>query len=133
MGFDVSVRRRARQELEQTLEKERELGELKYRFVAMALHEFRTPLTTIQAAVEIVRRYGPRMSDDEKDSNLAEIVSEVGNITHLLDDILNFGRVDSGQMEVSPTPIDIEELFEELIGKARLQATDQHELEFRVN
>ncbi|MDA0339450.1 MAG: PAS domain S-box protein [Proteobacteria bacterium] len=133
MGFDVSVRRRARQELEQTLEKERELGELKSRFVAMASHEFRTPLTTIQAAVEIVRRYGPRMSDDEKDSNLAEIVSEVGNITHLLDDILNFGRVDSGQMEVSPTPIDIEELFEELIDKARLQATDRHELEFRVN
>ena len=133
MGFDVSVRRRARQELEQAFEKERELGELKSRFVAMASHEFRTSLTTIQAAVEIVRRYGPRMSDDEKDSNLGEIVLEVGNITRLLDDILSFGRVDSGQMEVSPTPLNIEELFEELIDKARLQATDRHVLEFRVN
>jgi PAS domain S-box-containing protein len=66
MGFDVSDRKRARLELEEALAKEKELGELKSRFVAMASREFRTPLTTIQASVDLMEHYGDRMTDEKK-------------------------------------------------------------------
>ncbi|MSO74835.1 MAG: hypothetical protein EXQ99_06800 [Alphaproteobacteria bacterium] len=66
MSFDVSGRARGRQSLEQALAHERDLGELKSRFVAMASHEFRTPLTSIQSSVDLLRRYSERMTDEKK-------------------------------------------------------------------
>ena len=96
MGFDVSDRKRSRLELGEALVKEKELGELKSRFVAMALHEFRTPLTIIQASVDLLDQYSNRIDADNKAKYLQEISREVSNITELLDGILTIGRAEAG-------------------------------------
>ena len=130
MGFDVSDRKRTRVELEEALKKERELGELKSRFVAMASHEFRTPLTTIRASVDLLEHYGDRMRDEKKTTYLQEIAREVTNITELLDDILTIGRAEAGRLELKPALLDLHRLCAEMIEMAKLDAQQGHELKF---
>jgi signal transduction histidine kinase len=127
MGVDVSDRARARESLEEALDRERELNELKSRFVAMASHEFRTPLTSIQASVDMLRRYGGRMSEEQKAENLEGIRREIANLTKLLEGILTLGRADAGRMELRPTPIDLRLICIDQIEKAKLSARPKHE------
>lgn len=128
MGFDVSDRRRSRLELEEALVKEKELGELKSRFVAMASHEFRTPLTTIQASVDLLEHYSERIDEENKVRYLQEIAREVANITELLDGILTIGQAESGRLEFRPITMDLHHLCADLIEKAKLGASPEHVL-----
>ena len=112
------------------MKKERELGELKSRFVAMASHEFRTPLTTIRASVDLLEHYGDRMRDDKKTTYLQEIAREVTNITELLDDILTIGRAEARRFELKPEALDLHRLCTEMIDMASLDAKPGHELKF---
>jgi len=130
MGFDVSDRKRTRIELEEALKKERELGELKSRFVAMASHEFRTPLTTIRASVDLLEHYGDSMPEEKKNTYLQEIAREVTNITELLDDILTIGRAEAGRLELKPAVLDFHRLCTEMIEMAKLDTTLRHQLKF---
>ncbi|MGD9539169.1 MAG: ATP-binding protein [Alphaproteobacteria bacterium] len=131
MGVDVSDRARARESLEEALDRERELNELKSRFVAMASHEFRTPLTSIQASVDMLRRYGERMSEEQKTENLEGIRREIGNLTRLLEGILTLERSDAGRMEFRPTLIDLRLICVDQVEKAKLSALPTHE--FRLD
>lgn len=130
MGVDVSDRAKALVTLEEALGRERELSELKSRFVAMASHEFRTPLTSIQASVDMLRRYGDRMSEDQKLENLRGISREIATVTALLEDILTLGRADAGRLEFRPTAMDLRALCIDLIEKAKLLARPDHAFTF---
>lgn len=130
MGFDVSDGKRSRLGLEEALAKEKELGELKSRFVAMALHQFRTPLTTIQASVDLLHHYGDRMDDNKKERYLQEIAREVTNITDLLDGILTIGRAEAGHLDFRPVNLDLNLLCADLIEKAKPAANPEHVLVF---
>jgi len=98
--------------------------------VAMASHEFRTPLTTIQASVDLLEHYGDRMRDEKKVTYLREIAREVTNITGLLDDILTIGRAEAGRLELKPAPFDLHRLCAEMVEMARLNSKPGHELKF---
>lgn len=130
MGVDVSDRARARHSLEQALVRERELNELKSRFVAMASHEFRTPLTSIQASVDLLRRYSGRMSEEQKLENLRGISREIATVTELLEGILTLGRADAGRTEFRPVALDLRALCVDLIEKAKLTARPDHDFRF---
>ncbi len=130
IGVDVSDRTRARESLEQALVHERELGELKSRFVAMASHEFRTPLTSIQASVDLIRRYGERMSEEQKFENFRSINREIATVTALLEDILTLGRAEAGQVGFHPAAIDLQALCLDQLERAKLVAKSNHEFKF---
>jgi PAS domain S-box-containing protein len=130
MGFDVSERNRSRVELEDALEREKELGELKSRFVAMASHEFRTPLTTIQAAVDLMLRYSDRIDEEQKQAHLMEISREVSNITGLLNDALTLSRDEAGKLSFHPQPTNLRALCADLLEKAKLDALPAHQIAY---
>jgi PAS domain S-box-containing protein len=130
MGVDITERARARERLEEALAKERELGELKSRFIAMASHEFRTPLTTIQASVDLLRRYSDRMSEAQKQDNLVSIRREIVTLTELLDGILTIGRAEAGRLDFEPRGLDLRSLAIDLIEKAKLTARPDHSFVF---
>ena len=130
MGVDVSDRARGRESLEQALVRERELSKLKSNFVAMASHEFRTPMTSIQASVDLLRRYNARMSEEQKLENLGSISREIATVTALLEDILTLGRADAGRIDFRPAALDLRALCLDQIEKARLIAKPQHEFKF---
>jgi signal transduction histidine kinase len=104
--------------LAQALERERELLQLKSRFVNMVSHEIRTPLTTIRAASDLLLRYGDRMSLDERGREIGAIQREVGQLAGLVDDVLAIGRTEKEGRPLKPATVDLETAIREHWGQA---------------
>jgi PAS domain S-box-containing protein len=111
----------AQEGLKGALEKERELHALKSRFVSMASHEFRTPLSTIMGSIDLIARYA---SEDEKvDKHVKRIRSKVRELTAMLNEFLSLERIEQGVVQVQPAEVDVVhqciEQIEELRGLAK--------------
>jgi signal transduction histidine kinase len=127
---EMAGRRGVEADLRAALEREKELGRLKSRFVAMASHEFRTPLTTIAAASDLLLHYDKRMSTADKVKNLGEIQAEVRNMTDLLEDILLIGQGEADRIRFKPVPIDLEPFCTELVEKTESLNKFSHPIRF---
>lgn len=96
---DMTRRKEAEQEIHHALARERELGELKTRLVAMASHEFRTPLAAILSSAELLAHYGERIDAAERQGILAELVAGAQRMQAVLDDMLSLGEADEGKLK----------------------------------
>lgn len=112
---DITPYKEAEKNLRNALQKERELGELKTRFVIMASHEFRTPLATIQATSDTLHHYAHRMTLEQREQSFNKIQRQIAHMTDLLDDILIAGRLEAGAMKVHFTTVNIPELLREIV------------------
>ncbi len=102
---------KSKDELSRSLEKERELGELKSRFVSMASHEFRTPLSTIQTSAYLIEKYKTTQEQPNREKHLHRIISAVGMLTDTLNDFLSVGKLEEGKIQVRLAEINIQELI----------------------
>jgi two-component system sensor kinase FixL len=89
----------AKEEVVLSLEKEKELGLLKSRFVSIASHEFRTPLTSIQLSVSLIEKYAEPFNNINIVKHVGKIKSAVGNLTSILNDFLSLEKLESGKQE----------------------------------
>ncbi len=112
--------KQAEDEIRRALQEEKELGELKSRFVSMASHEFRTPLTTIRTAIEILERYGDVASEAKKSEYFQRIRAAIQNINQLVEDVLIIGEAESGKLEFNPQWLDLEALCQEILEEIEL-------------
>ncbi len=117
-------------ELKRALEKEKDLGELKSRFVSMTSHEFRTPLATILSAAELLENYGPRLPESEKSELMAMIKGSVKHMTHMLEQVLLIGKAEAGKLEFNPEPVDLSEFCRKLMGELTQAGNGEHRLVF---
>lgn len=98
-------------EIFKSLEKEKELGELKSRFVSMASHEFRTPLSTILSSTYLIEKYTLSDEQPKRDKHLQRIISSVNMLTDILNDFLSVGKIEEGKIHVRPATINVKELM----------------------
>ncbi len=121
--------KRAEQEILNSLNKERELGEMKSRFVSMASHEFRTPLTTILSSANLIARY----EDDQvaRMKHIARIKNSVQNLTSILNDFLSLEKLESGAQKIEIVEFDLLDLVYEV--KDELQAMLKKEQDIQIN
>jgi PAS domain S-box-containing protein len=126
--IDISELKRAEAETKKALLKEKELGELKSRFVSMTSHEFRTPLATILSASELIENYGERLPQDEKRELMALIKGSVKHMTHLLEQVLLIGKADAGKMDFAPAPLDLAAFCRRLLGELAQANGAEHRL-----
>ena len=103
--------------IEKTLDKERELNELKSRFVSMASHEFRTPLSTILSSATLVGKYEREDQNDKREKHLSRIKSSVKNLTTILNDFLSIDKLEEGKIQVNNSKFLINELIDEASGE----------------
>jgi PAS domain S-box-containing protein len=90
---------KTKNELHAALEKEKELNEMKTRFVSMASHEFRTPLTTILSSLSLVKTYGDQNNSEKQDKHIHKIKSSITNLTDILNDFLSVSKMEEGKIE----------------------------------
>lgn len=90
-------------ELEISLEKEKVLGDLKTRFVSMASHEFRTPLTSILGSATLIEKYKNAEDQPKREQHINRIKSSVSHLTEILEEFLSVGKLEDGKLEVHPT------------------------------
>lgn len=97
------------------LKKEMELNELKSRFVTMASHEFRTPLSAILSSVSLISKYNDPKDEEKRTKHINRIKSSVANLTGILNDFLSLSRLEEGRVMNTPAEFDIRELSDEAL------------------
>lgn len=110
----LSELKEARREALSSLEKERELNELKSRFISMASHEFRTPLTTIASSANLMLRYPEKEQQAQREKHGKRIKNAVNNLVNILNDFLSLEKLEGGYVEVNCQPIAVKDFLEEL-------------------
>jgi PAS domain S-box-containing protein len=101
-------------ELQRALKQERDLVDMKTRFVAVASHEFRTPLSSIHFATNFLKHYGNRIDESERVRKLDNILLQLDQMTSLLNDVLAYGKNDSGAIDLMLTNVDLRIFLEKL-------------------
>lgn len=96
--------RNSEQELRRAYEKEKELSELKSRFVSMASHEFRTPLSTILSSADLIEAYTREEQQEKRARHTGRIKSSVSNLTGILNDFLSLSKLEEGKVGIQPAP-----------------------------
>jgi PAS domain S-box-containing protein len=112
--------RRQEKELQSSLEKENELSELKTRFVSMASHEFRTPLSTILSSVELVEAYVKESQQAKRQKHIDRIKESVNNLNNILNDFLSLSRLEEGRVITEPESFDFNVFCEQVLDEIRL-------------
>ncbi|MBD2722341.1 sensor histidine kinase [Hymenobacter armeniacus] len=113
----AQLERRTR-ELSQALAAEQELGELKSRFVSMASHEFRTPLTAVLTSATLIEKYPAAEQQDKRQRHLDRIRTSVKHLTDILEEFLSVGKLEDGRIEAHPARVDLPALLREAIADA---------------
>ncbi len=98
-------------ELQRALSKERELNELKSRFLSMASHEFKTPLSTLLSSAELIEMYTESDQQDKRQKHLDRIKGTIGQLTEVLNDFLSISQLEQGMTKYVPEPVDLRSLL----------------------
>jgi PAS domain S-box-containing protein len=114
LQMQIRVREKAEEEVRKSLEKERELNELKSKFVSIASHEFRTPLSTILSSTSLIHQYQQRGEIDKADKHITRVKSSVQHLTAILNDFLSLGKLEEGRIEVARELISLQTFFDEI-------------------
>jgi PAS domain S-box-containing protein len=108
---------KTKKDLNNALHKEKELNELKSRFVSMASHEFRTPLTTMMSSLSLVTRYGEQNDKANQQKHVNKIKTAIHNLTDILNDFLSVSKLEEGRVQNSPAELDLRFFVAEIISE----------------
>ena len=112
----------SKREVMHALESEKELNELKSRFITTASHEFRTPLGTILSSASLIGRYETSSDTDKRKKHIGRIKSAVHNLTEILNDFLSLEKLEEGIVRCNPEQFDLSKLIRDLVGDMRTLA-----------
>jgi PAS domain S-box-containing protein len=113
---------KTKKELNKALNKEKELNTLKSRFVSMASHEFRTPLTTMMSSLSLVTKYGEQNDTENQLKHVGKIKNSIHNLTDILNDFLHVGKLEEMKIENMVEPLQLKQYFTEIIAEMQLTA-----------
>jgi len=106
---------KSKEELSEALEKERELGEMKSRFVTMASHEFRTPLSTILSSAFLLQKYKSESEQEKREKHILRIKNAVADMKSILEDFLSLGKLEEGLQKAFIETMDASVIFGEIL------------------
>jgi len=124
--YEVELKTNAEKMLVESLEKEKELNQLKSRFISTASHEFKTPLTAVLSSAELLERYGSTWNDLKRNSHLDRIKKSVQHLVELINEVLSVSKAGSGKIDFMPAPLDLKEFCENIIEEAKLSGSEKH-------
>ena len=127
---DITERKRTDEALRQAFAAEKDLGELKSRFVSMASHEFRTPLATILALTETLSAYRHKLSEEQIDLRIGKIIDQVDHLKDIMEDVLLLARMQARRVEYNPVMLDLDELCRNVLEEFQSRPEVTHHLDY---
>jgi len=106
---------KSQQELSEALSQEKELSEIKSRFVSMASHEFRTPLSTVLSSAALISKYTKTEDQEKRDKHIKRIKDSVNHLNEILEDFLSLGKLEEGKVLTKAEKFDVKEFLEESV------------------
>ncbi len=129
-GRDITERRKLELSLEESLEREKELGELKTNFISMASHEFRTPLTAILSSADLLEMFGRKWNEDKYIEHINKIQFSVQEMTSLINDVLVLSSGDFKKNNFDPRITNLKKVCSEIIENCKNDPFFDHELTY---
>jgi PAS domain S-box-containing protein len=126
VNVDIDDRKRAEAELLAAMQREKELSELKSKFVSTASHEFRTPLATMLSSAELLEHYSENLAPEERRNLLQTIQGSAKRMSEMIDDVLTLGRAESGVLKLNLGPTNLRELCERVVSEFRIAQGKHH-------
>jgi PAS domain S-box-containing protein len=105
----------SKKEVDLALVKEKELNDLKSRFISTASHEFRTPLATILSSVSLAGKYADKQELEKIFKHLDRVKDSVSNLTDILNDFLSLDKLEEGIIQPHPEPTHVYDLIVDLL------------------
>ncbi len=130
---EVKVRKKAEEEARRALEKERELNELKSKFVSIASHEFRTPLSTVMSSAALIQQYKDKGDLDKVDKHVHRIKSSVNHLTLILNDFLSLGKLEEGKVNINYESINLYDFMNEISEEVKSFFKDGQQIVIQCN
>jgi PAS domain S-box-containing protein len=118
----------SQKELQESLEKQKELNDLKSKFVSMASHEFRTPLSTVLSSAELISKYKEGIEQQKRDKHIERIKSSVHHLNDILEDFLSVGKLEEGRVKATNAMFNLYQLLEDV--KTEMEENKKHDQEF---
>ncbi len=115
LADEIKERQQVEAALRISLEKEKELGALKSRFISTASHEFRTPLSSILSSVELIGEYEKEAQKKQRQRHIARIKSAVELLVEILNDFLSLSKLQEGKISAHPAFFSLQDFFEEIL------------------
>ncbi len=122
---------KSKDELTKALSKEKELSDLKSRFVSMASHEFRTPLSTILSSASLVAKYIEGDEQEKRNKHIHRIKSSVNNLTGLLNEFLSIGKIEDGKINANNQEFNLKDLITALCAEIETIAKSSQQIQYR--
>jgi PAS domain S-box-containing protein len=129
-NVDITQRKRAEVELLASLQREKELSEMKSKFVSIASHELRTPLATILSSAELLEHYSESLSAEDRLKMLHGIQGGVKRMNAMIEDVLIIGKAEAGALQYDPKPVDLRDLCRKVVEELRGGVAKQHVIHF---
>lgn len=120
----INTLEKTESELRVALLKEKELGDMKSRFVTLASHEFRTPLSTILSSANLIEKYTQTEQQAKREKHINRIKSNVGNLTTILSDFLSFEKLQNGVITVNIEEIELKNFIENSLDEFKQNIVD---------
>lgn len=130
---EIADRERAEKEVREMLTREKELNELKTRFVSMVSHEFRTPLTVIKSAAQMVERFKSKMTESEREDYLKRVVKTVDIMTDLIENVVFIGKSNRQQQYSKPGVVDAIEFTQSVVNDIQLGLNNKRTISIRAS
>jgi PAS domain S-box-containing protein len=130
---ETTSEREAQQKLEEALEAEKELNELKNRFIAMISHEIRTPITTIVSSIDLLETYSERLNEEKKKRINGRMMGASHRIIELIEEVLLMSKADAGKMHAEYGDVDLKALIQSTVDSQKSANLKQHNLELTIN
>ena len=113
--------------------KEKELGDLKTKFLTLVSHEFKTPLSGILTSATLVGKYTKDEQQDRRDKHLKSIVAEVQHLTSILNDFLSVERMEQGKEVYKMTDFYLSKVINEVIYSANMLLKTGQKIDYPDN
>jgi PAS domain S-box-containing protein len=119
---------KTKKDLNNALNKEKELNELKSRFVTMASHEFRTPLTTMMSSLSLVTKYGEQNDKEKQIKHVSKIKNSINNLTDILNDFLSLSKLEEGKVENMPEEVNVKAFIADIISEMKFMTSESQRI-----
>jgi len=107
-------------ELHEALDKEKLLNEIKSRFVSMASHEFRTPLSAVLSSASLISKYTKEEDQEKRNKHIDRIKDSVKHLNDILEDFLSLGKLDEGRISTDPSEFNLPEMIAETLSEVKV-------------
>jgi PAS domain S-box-containing protein len=124
---DVSEHKQIEAELRRAYEQQKELAELRSKFIAMVSHEFRTPMSTILLSIDLLQHKSMDWHEEKKQLRFERIRQGITRIDSLIENMLVMGKTNAGQMKFQPAPMDLLDLCVGIAEEAQI-STNRHQV-----